>query len=408
MIGGGAIGLCAAYFLRLAGREVTVIERNRCGSGASYGNAGWIVPSLSAPMPAPGLTRQTLTWLSHPDSPVYIKPRVDPAFLRWLWRFWRACNTNAHYSGLGALAHLNEQTMELFDQLASDGVAFRMYCSGLLFAFLAPDSADAELEHVKALRSYGYNVPEHALSGEDLRRIEPALSPAVQSGFFLEEERRVDPTSLIAGLTRRLQQIGVVIHEGTDVIDFNRSGGRVVSLRTTSEMVEADDILLAAGAWTSRLARLLGCRVPMEGGKGYSFSVVPPTMPKHALYLGEAKIGCSPFDNYLRVAGTMELSGLNLHLDERRIEAMVRGARDYLVDWVDAPVRNRWAGLRPLPPDGLPVMDRLGPPLDNVYVSTGHGTLGITLAPASGHAMAEFIGSGRRPDVLRPFFLKRF
>lgn len=407
MIGGGAIGLCAAYFLRLAGWEVTVIERNRCGSGASYGNAGWIVPSLSTPMPAPGVTGQALTWLSRPDSPVYIKPRVDPTFLRWLWRFWRACNKSAHYSGLGALASLNQQTMQLFDDLASDGVAFHMYCNGLIFAFLSPDSADAELDHVKALRSYGYRVPEHTLSGDELRRIEPALSLDVQTGFFLEEERGVDPASLIAGLTERLRQMGVVIREGMDVLDFHRSGGRVTSLRTTGGIVAVDTILLAAGAWTSRLAQLLNCRVPMEGGKGYSFSVVPPTMPKHALYLGEAKIGCSPFNDYLRVAGTMELSGLNLRLDKRRIEAMVRGAKQYLVDWADTPVQDQWAGLRPLPPDGLPIMDRLRP-FENVYLSTGHGTLGITLAPASGRVMAEFIGSNRRPEVLTPFSVERF
>lgn len=407
VVGGGAIGLCAAYFLRLAGADVTVLEKNRCGSGASHGNAGWIVPSLSAPMPAPGLTYQTLKWVGRADSPVYIRPRLDAQFITWMWRFWRACSQQAHDAGLGALARLNNSSMELFDQLADDGVVFRMYRSGLVFAFLEEDSALAELSHLQTLRPYGMEVPDHVLTGDALRKIEPALAQAVHSGFFLDTERHVDPRSLMGGLVARLQEMGVAIHEGTEVLDVDLTGQRVTSLRTTSGRYEADVLLLAAGVETSRLAGLLGCRIPLEGGKGYSFSVLPTRMPAHALYLGEAKVGCSPLDGHLRIAGTMELSGINLRLDDRRIQAMVRAARQYLVDWPEGSLNERWTGLRPMTPDGLPIIDRLEA-LQNVYVSTGHNTLGITLAPASGHAMSDFIRSSQRPAVLQPFTAARF
>lgn len=407
VVGGGAIGLCAAYFLRLAGADVTVVEKHRCGSGASHGNAGWIVPSLSAPMPAPGLTFQTLKWFGRADSPVYIRPRADAQFVTWMWRFWRSCNQRAHDAGLGAFARLNSRSMELFDQLAGDGVAFRMYRSGLVFAFLEETSALAELSHLQALRPYGMEVPERVLTGDALRSIEPALAQGVHSGFFLETERHVDPGSLMAGLVARLQEMGVVVHEGTEVIDAELTGQRVTALRTTSGRYETDVLLLAAGVDTSRLAGLFGYRMPLEGGKGYSFSWVPSRMPVHALYLGEAKVGCSPLDGHLRIAGTMELSGINLSLDDRRIQAMVRSAGRYLVDWPDGSLSDQWTGLRPMTPDGLPIIDRLEA-LQNVYVSTGHNTLGITLAPASGQAMSDFIRSGHRPVVLQPFTAARF
>lgn len=406
IVGGGAVGLCAAYFLSVAGADVTIVERDRVGSGASHGNAGWIVPSLSAPLPAPGLVRKTFQMVGRPNSPVFIKPQLDLRLLGWLWRFWRSCNRRTHLAGLDAVATLNLPTMDLFDRLADDGVAFRMYSDGLIWAFLHSRAADAELEELQALRPYGYKVPDAPLRGHQLRTIEPALSRAVQAGFFLEGERHIEPETLIVGLSSRLRDLGVRILEDTAVTGFQVAGPQVTHVNTTSGSLAVGHVLIAAGAWSSQLTRLLGRHIPLAGGKGYSFSVTPDRKPRHPLYLSEAKVACSPIAGHLRIAGIMELSGLNLRLDERAFDAMLRGLQPYLADSPITMAYNRWAGLRPVTPDGLPVLDRLHP-LDNVYISTGHSMLGITLAPASGIAMAEFIQTGRRPQVLRPFSVAR-
>jgi D-amino-acid dehydrogenase len=407
IVGGGVIGLCAAYSLRQRGADVTVLEGNRTGSGASWGNAGWIVPSLSGPVPAPGLTSYTLRSIGKPDSPVYLRPRFDPALPGWMWRFWRKCNAGSHDRGLHATARLAARTFDLYDGLAADGVQFRMWRDGLLFAFRTESAADAELNYLRAMEPFGYKIPETILVGSDLRAVEPALGSGSVAGLMIGEERHVDPGSLTAGLTARLRELGVNVLEGAEVTSFASLAGRVTAVQTTAGRFSADTFLLAAGAWTTPLVRQLGVRIPMQAGKGYSFSIKPKVAPTRPLYLGEAKVGVSPMGDRVRLAGTMELSGLNLRIDQRRVDAIATGARRYLAEWPDQPVEDVWTGMRPLPADGLPIIGPL-PGYDNVVVSTGHAMLGITLGPASAELVADLILDRRTPTELEPFALTRF
>jgi D-amino-acid dehydrogenase len=407
VVGGGAIGISAAYYLRRLGGDVTVVDQGQIGHGASFGNAGWIVPSLSRPLPAPGIMRDTLGMLTKKESPLYIRPRFSGSLARWFWEFSRASSATAYEAGVEALGRLNMRTMQLFDELHQDRVDFPMFRRGLLFAFLSRSAAEKELNHLRASPDYGYDIPLQTLTGEQLRQIEPALSTNVQGGFHAPNERHLEPVSFTAAVAKRFAELGGNIREHESVLGFETSGSRVTGVRTDAGVLHADFVLVATGAQSARLLKLLRLRLPLEGGKGYSFSIASESMPKHPLYLGEAKIGCSPLTKELRIAGTMELSGLNSRLDKRRIDVMVNSARRYLVDPLEADLNDQWAGLRPLTPDGLPVMDRLDP-FCNVFLSTGHNTLGITLAPASGRAMADFIGTSHRPDVLSPFSWSRF
>jgi D-amino-acid dehydrogenase len=406
VVGGGVIGLCAAYALRQRGADVTVVEGNRTGSGASWGNAGWIVPSLSGPVPAPGVTSYTLRSIGKPDSPVYLRPRVDPALPAWMWRFWRSSNARSHDRGLQATARLAARTFELYDALEADGVDFRMWRDGLLFAFRTEQAAEAELRYLGALEPFGYKIPETVLVGSDLRAIEPALGPGAVAGLMIGEERHVDPTTLTAGLTARLRELGVQVLEGAEVTSFATSGSRITDARTTAGPVSGDSFLLAAGAWSTPLARQLGVRIPMQAGKGYSFSIRPSVAPSRPLYLGEAKIGVTPLGDRVRLAGTMELSGLNLRIDARRVDAIVTGAQRYLAEWPAEPVREVWTGMRPMAPDGLPIIGAL-PRYDNAFVSTGHAMLGITLGPTTGEAVADLL-DGKEDERLTPFSPSRF
>jgi D-amino-acid dehydrogenase len=176
-------------------------------------------------------------------------------------------------------------------------------------------------------------------------------------------------------------------------------------VRTAAGTYRGDAVVLAAGAWTRPLANMLGVSLPLQGGKGYSFLVTPTVMPRRAILLADAHVGCSPLGDRLRIGGTMEFSGLNTRLDHRRIESIVSGARASLAPWQDEPT-DHWAGMRPILPDGLPLLDRAAG-YDNVYLATGYSMQGVTLAAPAGRALAELVATGKRPPELAPFALER-
>lgn len=408
VVGGGVVGLAASYFLRRQGFAVTLVERSGLGRGASLGNCGWITPSLSAPLPAPGLGRYALRSLGRADSPLFIEPRFDRDFIAWLWRFWRSCNERVHRAGLEATVRLNDRTMELYDQLAADGVEFSMWNRGLLYAFLDERGAADELAKLRVLEANGFTLPATPLDGAEARELEPALSEDVRAAFLLQNDRHVDPETLTNGLAASLRESGAVIREGTEVTGFRRHGARVKAVQTTTGAIECDHVVIAAGAWAGEIARELGVHIPLEAGKGYSFQIEPESAPRHPLYLSDAKIGVSPMEgSRVRVAGTMELSGINLRLNSRRIDAMAAYARKFFATWPDAEVAREWVGMRPVSADGLPIIGKAGR-FDNVFLATGHNMLGVTLAPATGYYLAEFVASGEVPDTLRPFTPARF
>lgn len=408
IVGGGAIGLAAGYYLQKAGSEVVVLERGRLGEGASHGNAGWITPMLSAPLPAPGVREQVLRTLGRSTSPVSIAPRLDPALALWLWRFWRNCTPRTYTAGLRAVGTLNRRTMPLFDELRRDGVQFSIWEQGLLFAFLTADGARGALSSLGELSELGYPVPSSVMDSAELRRMEPSLSPQVAAGYLLSQERHVEPQSLVQGLAARIVENGAVVRERVDVTDFEVRGRRVVAARAHGERIEADQFLLAAGAWTAPLARKLGVRVPVQGAKGYSFGLQMEQPPTRPLYLGDSKVGVTSFgEGRVRVVGGMEFSGLNTTINDRSVASILKKARKFLPEASMDDVRDVWTGMRPVTPDGLPV---LGSPraYDNVFLSTGHAMLGITLAPATGEALAGLMSAEADPAALRPFSPARF
>src|SRR5690349_9086436 len=198
VVGAGVIGLACAYALKKRGREVVVIDRGLPGQACSKGNAGWITPSISAPIPAPGLTWTSIKWMLRNDSPLYISPTAAPGLARWLWRFWRYCNPTDFLNGLHAVANLNRGTLAAFDQLDKDGLKIELHRQGLLFVFLGDgymEKARAEFDYY---REYGYGVPT-PLSADQVRSLEPSVSAAVKTGFLVPEEYHVRPETLSAG-----------------------------------------------------------------------------------------------------------------------------------------------------------------------------------------------------------------
>ena len=405
VVGAGVAGLCCAYYLRKRDLDVVVVESNRIGSGASWGNGGWVCPAQAGPLPEPGLTLFGLRALFDADSSLYFKPANWVELAPWLLRFWTYCRESDHRHGVEAIAQLGRGVFDLVDEMAADGVEFEEHRLGMLVAARRGDDARAELAKLGPMRAYGYELPDDIVTGAELHELEPALSPEVDAGFLVRQHRHVRPESFTAGLAAALRRMGVEIVEGAEVVDFERSGQSVVGLRTTAGSYSADSVVLAAGAWTRPLAKMLGVGFPMQAGKGYSFFVTPTVVPRHSVLLVDVHVGCTPFGDRMRIGGTMEFSGLNTRLDHRRIESIVTGARSSFLAWQGDAV-DYWAGMRPITPDGLPVLDRAAP-YENVFLATGYAMQGVTLAPPAGLALAEFIATGRRPEVLEPFALAR-
>jgi D-amino-acid dehydrogenase len=407
VIGAGVIGLLAAYELRRRGVEVVVLDRGHPEIACSIANTGWVVPSFAGPVPAPGLVARSLRWMLSRRSPLHIRPRLDPDLLRWLWQFWRHCNPRDYGAGLHAVARLNRRTMDLFDALQADGVAFEMHAAGVLFAFLTDRARSQVFADLQELAPYGFGIPE-LVDGKGVRDLEPHLSRAVIGGVLAPGERHLRPESLMAALGRRLRTMGAELRLDAEVTGAERRGSTVTAVLAATGRIGADAILIAAGAWSNVLLKQVGFAVPLQPGKGYSltFRSVPVRL-RRPVYLDEARVACSPFDEGLRLAGTMELSGFGTGADPRRLAMIAHAAARYFDSWNGRMHYDAWVGMRPMTPDGLPAIGRV-PGLDNVFLATGHAMLGITLAPATGEAIADLI-CGQPPNVdLAPFDPARF
>jgi glycine/D-amino acid oxidase-like deaminating enzyme len=412
IIGAGAIGLCTAFYLRQAGRDVVVIDRAAVGAGSSWGNAGWVCLSHAAPVPGPGVIANALRSIGRPNSPLYLRPELSPQFARWMWHFWRSCSPRRFSASYRALAEFVAPAFDLFDELSSAGIDTTLTRPGLMHAYLSTAEAERTLAVQREFASIGYSVPTAPVTGNTVRELEPSLSGRVAAGYVIDKEGVLNPGIFTAEVAKRLTEQGVQIIEHSPVIGFRELHGRVTSVRLAETEVRCSAVVVAAGTWSADVLSHLGIVLPLQAGKGYSFSVNVANPPTRPIYFGDKHIVASPIGGQTRFAGTMEFSGNNRHLEWRRIVSIAEASKSYLGDWFDKPddlvgqITEPWVGGRPMLPDGLPVLDAL-PDLSNVFLSTGHGMLGITLAPASGKSLASYVVTGCRPTELSPFRLAR-
>jgi D-amino-acid dehydrogenase len=407
VVGAGAVGLASAYRLAKSGCEVVVLDARRAGSAASHGNAAKIALAESKPVPAPGVILQSLKWMLKPDSPLYVRPSLSPSFVKFMLTMARHCTTGDFRRGLEITLRLADGTMDLFDAWARDGIAFEMHKAGVLLAFETRERYDEHLASLDIFERFGM-VPEH-LHGDAVQAREPALTDRIRHGLFFPDDRQVEPDSLTLGLLKRCQELGVEIHEDTRVRRFLRHGDAVAGVLTDKGEITGDTLLLAAGAWTARMTRQLGVPLPIRPGKGYSVDYSPaPVQLRTSLTLEDARVAVTPLNGFLRLAGTMEFGGLEESINPRRVAAIKKAAAEALVGWENPPGEAPpWAGLRPMTPDGLPIVGRLHP-LPNVYVASGHGMLGLTLAPATAEIITEAITQQRIPLIAEAVSPRRF
>ena len=399
VIGGGVIGLSCAYVLRRRGYQVRVVDAGEMGAGASFGNGGWVCPSLSGPVPAAGGVTRSLRWMLRRDSPLLVRPGLDPAVWSWLISFARHCNRRDFQAGLEAVAAMAASSTRRFRELESAGVEFEIHRQGLLFLFLTRKAAFEEMAALVRMEALGCQ-PAQWIEAEQLRGLEPAADGVPMLGILAPDDEHVRPETLTAGLATWLRKAGVDLVPNTAVEHIRVTNGRAsVAVSSSGEEITADAFVLAAGVESRALGRELGALIPLIGGKGYSITYAgsAPAL-SHPLYLAEARVAISPYRDGVRVLGTMELGTRSEAIDRGRVEAMVRACAWYLPRLRLTGEATPWAGMRPMVPDGLPV---IGPAAGaaNAVVATGHAMLGITLAPATGELVADIL-EGRE---LSPF-----
>lgn len=400
VVGAGIVGLCSAWYLRKSGAEVTVLSREPLpGGDTSAGNAGMIVPSHVVPLAAPGAVSQGLRYLLSRTSPFHIKPRLDPGLIRWLWRFWRSC-TEAHVrSAAPVLRDLSLASVGLLTELQIEGGDFAWEQTGLLMVYHSEKYRSENLWAAELAESLGLRL--RRLDGPSTLELEPGLRPETLGSVLYEDDGRVNPSALLARLREGLVAKGVALEEGEPVVALERpSGGGVLIHLEDGKKVEAGAAVLAAGAWTGRIAASTGARVPLQPAKGYSLTFpAPERRPSLPVILSEEKVTITPFPDALRFAGTFSLSGFDHSVDDRRVEPIREEARRLVPELADQAMAKEkvWVGFRPASPDGLPIVGPLaGHP--EVVVATGHGMTGMTLGPITGRLVADLV-SGADPVV---------
>lgn len=410
VVGAGAVGLATAYHLVRRGEEVVVYDAGEPGSGCSFGNAGWIAPGHVVPLPGPQAWEVGRTSLGRAKPPVYLRLPPSPETLSWLYRFARHCTGTAFERGCHALSALSATAIAQLGELQARDPDLVLTGTGLLHLFERPEAARRALAAASVLDRDGIVVPQELLKRQQLLELEPAVGERAHAGFLFPEERCVDPRRFTASLTAAIVEGGGEIRPGSPVTGVGVSGSIVSSVQSGAHSSSVSAVVVAAGAWSGRIARLLGQALPVLVGRGYSLNIRLENRLKVGLHLSDVSVGLAPTQTGARIAGIMEISSpAGQSRSGRRMIAMLRSGAGYVKGW-PAPdplaVAGAWSGMRPITPDGLPLIDRI-PHLQNAYVSTGHGMWGIALALPSGAALAQFLTEGRRPRILEPFGLDR-
>ena len=407
VIGGGVIGVCAAYELAKKGGRVALIEQQEIAAGASFGNGGLIVPSHCIPLAAPGAPLQGLKWMFDPESPFYIKPRLDPALAEWMIRFAWASRRARMMRSIGILRDLLLASSQIYGELdAQAGFEFNYEQKGTLLVYKGLHAFEQGVEETRLLGEYG--VSAKVMNGQALHELEPALSTEVAGGIHFSQDAHIDPFSFVTGLAEKAKERGVHFLTKTEVLGFELTNSRIASVRTTRGAISAGQVVLAAGSWSPVLARDLKIKLPVQPAKGYSITLEPPKIsPQIPLMFGEPHVVVTPLSGQLRLAGTLELAGMDMSINERRVAVIRRASERYLPHLNGARLIEVWRGLRPCTPDDIPIIGR-SKKFGNLIVATGHATLGMSLGPITGRLVAQLI-TGEIPDFdLEPLRPERF
>ncbi|GAA5037210.1 D-amino-acid dehydrogenase [Thermocatellispora tengchongensis] len=400
VVGAGIVGLSTAWFLQERGVTVTVVDRRGVAAGASWGNAGWIAPGLAIPLNEPSVLRYGLRSLLNPAAPLHIPATLDPGLWAFLTRFAANCRWSSWTRAVRANLPLNEECVEAYEVLAGNGVEAPVVEAPITAGFRTPRQAVALLRELRRLAEAGQRVEHTALDARALAERVPLASGELRAGVRIDGQRYVDPGRFVHALGEAVVERGATVST-FEVAGVRTGGGKVVVRSGDGDVLSADAVVLATGAWLPRLASRWGVRVPVRAGRGYSFTVPVDHPVPGPIYLPDVRVACTPYQGALRVAGTMEFRDPDAPRVPARLEAIIASARPLLrgVRWEER--TDVWVGPRPVTPDGRPLVGATAAP--GIYVAGGHGMWGLAHGPATGRLLAEQITTGKQPAALREF-----
>ncbi len=422
IIGGGVIGLATAYYCAKRGHRVTLIDRNpEQRDGCSFGNAGMIVPSHFVPLAAPGMVALGLKWMWNPESPLYIKPRLNWDLLSWAFKFWQASTAQHVARSAPLLRDLSFASRACFEELAAlPNTDFGLTKRGLLMLCQTQHTLDDEAKF--AVRANELGVPAEVHDAKRTATLDPGVTMDVSGSVYFPKDAHLSPNCFMAALKTQCEALGVKFRWETEVQGFRIEQRRIVavrarvagphaasvevepqagSLRSDSEVSQltADEFILCGGSWSPTLARELGLKIPMQAGKGYSLTLPqPPQLPQLCSILTEARVAVTPMGKTLRIGGTMEIAGLNEDINPVRVRGIIKSALKYFPAFKESDFAGvqPWRGLRPCSPDGLPYLGRTAK-FSNLTLATGHAMMGLSLGPITGRLVGEIL-DGEKPS----------
>jgi len=402
ILGSGVIGTTTAYYLAKAGHQVTVVDRQ---SGpaleTSYGNAGEVSPGYSSPWAGPGVPRKAIHWMLMRHSPLVIRPLLSPAMWRWGAQMLANCTAARYEVNKARMVRLAEYSRDCLRQLRADtGIAYDHRSQGTLQLFRTQKQLDGAAADMAILQQSG--VPFQLLEGDAYLPYEPALG-RVKDKFVGALRLPDDETGDCFKFTNRLadmaQALGVEFRYGVQIDRIAADGRQITGVHTSAGLLQADSYLVALGSYSPILLKPLGFHLPVYPVKGYSITV-PITdaaaAPESTVMDETHKVAVTRLGDRIRVGGTAELAGYDLRLHAARRATLNHVVSDLFPFGGDVSRAEFWTGLRPMTPDGTPVLG--GTPYPNLHLSTGHGTLGWTMAAGTGRVMADLL-SQRTPDI---------
>jgi D-amino-acid dehydrogenase len=398
VVGGGAIGAACAFYLRQAGCDVTLIDQGQFGRGCSHGNCGYVCPSHVLPLAGPGALTATLKTLLSRNSPLKVRWRLDPDMWRWFWQFAKKCNQRDLLRSGEAIQALLQSSRGLYDELLRETLTdVEWEDRGLLFVFQSQQGMRHHAETDRLLRAE-FNMPATPYEGAALEQLEPSLKPGIAGAWHYQSDGHLRPDKLMIAWRRALERAGVTIREQVELVDWKLADGKVRGLVTNAGELSADQVIVATGAWTPRLQRLLKQPVAIQPGKGYSLTMTrPQRCPRYSMIFEEHRVAVTPLASTYRIGSTMEFAGYDSSLNPARLQLLRDGASHYLHEPLGETELESWYGWRPMTPDSLPFIGRV-PALANVWMAAGHGMLGVSMSPGTGRLIAELV-TGATPHV---------
>jgi D-amino-acid dehydrogenase len=409
IIGGGVVGLFSAYYLHRDGHQVSVFDKGDLASGCSFGNAGMIVPSHIIPLAAPGMISKGIRWMFDSTSPFYVRPRLNGAMIRWGIQFYKHSTKEHVERSIPALKELSLLSRNLYREFRKEiSFDFGYKENGLLMLYRTSGMEEEEIEASHVANRAG--IEARILTPVDIQKLEPDVRVKALGGVYYPGDAQVIPQVLMAKLKNYLAERGVKFYPHTSITDFIIEHGKLKAMKSPEGEFEIESLVLAAGSWSGLAAEGLGLNIPMQAGKGYSFTLeaVRQNTRIPTIFL-EDRVAVTPMGTSLRFGGTMEISGVNSDINMNRVRGIVNAIPKYYPDIeVKMPdLADVWHGLRPCSPDGLPYIGR-SRGVNNLIIATGHSMLGMSLGPGTGKLVSEIFAERKLSASTEMFDPERY